>query len=205
QTALRMLRAAKNRFGPADEVACFEQRDNGLAAVEDPSQLFRAQRDLPVPGTCTTVSMEGRRPILAEVQALVSRSTTPQPRRAASGIDHARLAVLLAVTDKFAGIRLSDLDVYVSTVAGLRLTSPSCDLAVTLAIWSAVNDVPLARNLAAVGEVALSGDIRPVRGLGQRVAEAARLGFTRILVPPITDPGEIPTELRGRDGLRLIE
>ncbi|WP_181641611.1 DNA repair protein RadA, partial [Nocardioides massiliensis] len=186
-TALRLLRAVKNRFGPAEEVACFEQRDSGLFAVSDPSQLFRAQRDQPVAGTCTTISMEGRRPLVAEVQALVSKSSTPQPRRAVSGVDHARLAMLLAVTEKYGGVKLGELDVYVATVAGLRLTTPSCDLAVTLAIWSALTDIALSRHVAAVGEVALSGDIRPVQGLGQRVAEAARLGFTRILVPPIAD------------------
>ncbi|MDP9821644.1 DNA repair protein RadA/Sms [Nocardioides massiliensis] len=204
-TALRLLRAVKNRFGPAEEVACFEQRDSGLFAVSDPSQLFRAQRDQPVAGTCTTISMEGRRPLVAEVQALVSKSSTPQPRRAVSGVDHARLAMLLAVTEKYGGVKLGELDVYVATVAGLRLTTPSCDLAVTLAIWSALTDIALSRHVAAVGEVALSGDIRPVQGLGQRVAEAARLGFTRILVPPIADRGELPAELRNDTGVRLVE
>ncbi len=204
-TALRLLRAVKNRFGPADEVACFEQRDTGLAAVSDPSQLFRAQRDQPVPGTCTTITLEGRRPLVAEVQALVSKSSTPQPRRAVSGVDHSRLAMLLAVTEKYGGVKLGELDVYVATVAGLRLTTPSCDLAVTLAVWSALTDVAFSRHVAAVGEVALSGDIRPVQGLGQRVAEAARLGFTHILVPPISDRSVIPTELRRDARVRLVE
>lgn len=200
-TPLRLLRAAKNRFGPADEVACFEQRDSGLSPVVDPSQLFRAQRDVPVAGTCTTVSMEGRRPLIAELQALVAQSTTPQARRAVSGLDSARLAMLLAVTEKYGGVRLADRDVYVSTVAGLRITDPACDLAVTLAVHSAVHDRPLPAHVIALGEVALSGDIRPVRGLAPRVAEAARLGFTRVLAPPLVDPSEVKVPA----GVRLVE
>lgn len=204
-TALRLLRATKNRFGPADEVACFEQRESGLAPVVDPSLLFRAQRPTPVPGTCTTVTLEGRRPLLAEVQGLVASANTPQPRRAVSGVDSARLAMLLAVSEKVGRIALSSYDIYVSTVAGLRLSDPSCDLAIALAVHSAARDMPLPGQVAALGEVALSGDIRPVRGLGPRMAEATRLGYARILTPPIADRGELPSEVRDGRRIEIVE
>jgi DNA repair protein RadA/Sms len=181
-TPIRLLRATKNRFGPAEEVVCFEQRDDGLAEVCDPSQLFRAHRDTPVPGTCVTVAMEGRRALLAEVQSLVG-GTAANPRRMVAGLDSARVAMLIAVTERTSGERLSDKDVYVATVAGVRLTDPSADLAVCLAVASAQKATPLPADVLAIGEVALSGDIRPVHNLSLRLSEAARLGFRRVLVP----------------------
>ncbi|HSN05759.1 MAG TPA: DNA repair protein RadA [Candidatus Angelobacter sp.] len=182
-TTLRLLRAAKNRYGPADEIVCFEQSDDGLREVIDPSDLFREHRERPVPGTCVTVTMEGRRPMLAEVQSLVTASATPSPRRGVTGLDSTRVAMLVAVTERGARQRLGERDIFVATVGGARLSDPACDLAVCLAIASASLNRAVAADVLALGEVALSGDIRPVPFLSQRVAEAVRLGFTRILVP----------------------
>lgn len=197
-TSLRLLRATKNRYGPADEIACFEQADDGLREVVDPSELFRGQRDEPVPGTCLAVAVEGRRPLLAEIQSLVATASTPNPRRGVSGLDTARTAMLLAVTERAAGLRLADKDVFVATVGGARLGEPGVDLAVTLAVASAAWDVPVPADVLAIGEVALSGDVRRVSMTPQRVAEAARLGYRRILVPPgsLERLGTLPAGVR---------
>lgn len=183
QTSLRLLRAVKNRFGPADEVACFEQTDTGMIEVPDPSILFRGVREEPVPGTCITVTIEGRRPLLAEMQALVSPTNAPNPRRGVSGLDSSRVSMLIAVTERVHGIRLYDKDVFAATVGGMRSSDPGSDLAVCLAIASAACGLPLPLDIAAIGEVSLSGDIRRVVMIGQRISEAARLGYKRILVP----------------------
>jgi DNA repair protein RadA/Sms len=177
QTALRFVRALKNRFGPTDEVGCFEMAGNGIAEVPDPSGLFLSRHATPVSGTCVTVAMEGRRALPVEVQALVVNTQAPNPRRVTSGVDAARLAMLLAVLERRAGIRVSDKDVYVSTVGGVRLTEPAADLAIALAIASAVKDRPLTHTTAAFGEISLAGEIRAVTNAAQRAAEAARLGF----------------------------
>ena len=200
-TSLRLLRATKNRYGPADEVACFEQADDGLREVLDPSELFRGHRDVPVPGTCLTVSVEGRRAMLAEVQSLVAMAGTPNPRRGFTGLDSSRTAMLLAVTERSGSIKLTDKDVFVATVGGARLSDPGCDLAVCLALASAAWEAPVPADVVAIGEVALSGDIRPVGMTPQRVAEAVRLGYRRVLVPPGA------TERLGRlpDGVRVVE
>jgi DNA repair protein RadA/Sms len=182
-TPLRLLGVVKNRFGAADEIACYEETDTGILEVPDPSGLFRSHRDSPVPGTCVTVTVQGRRPMIAEVQALVSASPAPNPRRAVSGLDSSRVSMLVAITEKFAGIKLKDSDVYAATVGGLRSQDPGLDLAVCLAIASAVHNHPIPLDLAAVGEVSLSGDLRRVGLIGQRLTEAARLGYRRILVP----------------------
>jgi DNA repair protein RadA/Sms len=182
-STLRMLRGIKNRFGAADEVACFVQESDGIKEVTDPSGLFIGQRDKPVPGTCVTVVVEGKRPLLAEVQALVAKSNLPQPRRGASGLDTARLAMTQAVIDRHGGVRLWDQDVFCATVGGMKITEPAADLAIALAMTSAAADAPLSSNVIALGEVALSGDIRPVPDIERRLAEAGRLGFTRALVP----------------------
>jgi DNA repair protein RadA/Sms len=182
-TSLRLLRAVKNRYGPADEVVCFEQRDDGLREVPDPSDLFRSHRDEPVPGTAVAVAVDGRRPVPAEVQALVAATASPNPRRGVNGLDTSRVAMLLAVTERAAGIVL-DRDVFVATVGGARLSDPATDLAVCLAVATAAMNVAMPADVAVIGEVALSGDIRPVGHLSQRVTEAARLGYRRILVPP---------------------
>ena len=185
-TSLRLLRAVKNRYGPADEVVCFEQCDDGLREVPDPADLFRGHRDVPVPGTCVTVTVDGRRALPAEIQALVATASTPNPRRGVNGLDSSRVAMLLAVTERSGELRLGDKDVFVATVGGARLSDPSTDLAVCLALASAAWDAAMPPDVAVVGEVALSGDIRPVPMLSQRVAEAARLGYRRLLVPPGT-------------------
>jgi DNA repair protein RadA/Sms len=185
-TSLRLLRAVKNRYGPADEIACFEQTDTGLKEIADPSALFRSTRDQPVPGTCVTITIEGRRPLLAEVQALVSTSTIPNPRRGVSGLDAARVAMLVAVTERHASVRLQDKDLFTATIGGMRLRDPSSDLAVCLAVASAAQDFTIPEGVAAVGEVTLSGDIRSVPMMAQRIAEASRLGYAHLLAPPGT-------------------
>lgn len=193
-TSLRLLRSIKNRMGPADEVSCWEQTETGIREVPDPSGLFRTGREEPIAGTCITVTLEGRRALLAEVQALVSPTNAPNPRRGVSGLDSARMAMLVAVTERHGKLRLFDKDTYLATVAGMRIAEPAADLAVCLALASAAWDVPLPADVAAIGEVALSGDIRPVSNMTQRLTEAARLGYRRILVPAgVTKPAR--TEL----------
>ena len=170
----------------ADEVVCFEQCDDGLREVPDPADLFRGHRDVPVPGTCVTVTVDGRRALPAEIQALVATASTANPRRGVTGLDSSRVAMLLAVTERAGDLRLGDKDVFVATVGGAKLSDPSTDLAVCLSLASAAWDAAMPPDVAVVGEVALSGDIRPVPMLSQRVAEAARLGYRRLLVPPGT-------------------
>ncbi len=196
---LRMVRAVKNRFGAADEVGCFLLGDGGIEDVPDPSGLFLTRRPDPVPGTCVTVAVEGRRPVPVEVQALVDRSQLATPRRAVSGLDSARVSMVLAVLSSRGGLRLGDQDVYTATVGGVRLAEPAADLSVALAVSSAASGVPLPPDLVALGEVGLSGDVRPVTGVQRRLVEAARLGFTRALVP--VDPGAAPPP----PGVRVTE
>jgi DNA repair protein RadA/Sms len=196
-STLRMVRGVKNRFGAADEIGCFELRDDGIVGVPDPSGLFLNRHAEAVPGTAITVTVEGKRPLLCEVQALVAKSSLTQPRRAVSGLDSARVGMVLAVLEKRGGIRFGEQDVYTATVGGMKVTEPAIDLAVVLAISSSVTDVALSPRLVALGEVGLAGEIRRVAGVGRRLAEAARLGFTHALVPP--DPGKLP------DGIRVLE
>ena len=185
QTALRFVRATKNRFGPTDEVGCFEMTGDGIAEVADPSGLFLSRGGLnggaPVSGTCVTVAVEGRRALPVEVQALIVATQAPQPRRVVNGVDASRVAMLLAVLERRCGLKLSSSDVYVSTVGGIRLTEPGADLAIALAIASAVRDQSLPATTAAVGEISLAGEIRPVAAAKQRAAEARRLGYTTIV------------------------
>lgn len=182
-TRLRLVRAVKNRYGPTDEVGCFDLSDAGIVGLADPSGLFLSTRAGEVPGTCVTVTLEGRRPLVAEVQALVAPSTLPTPRRATSGVDAARVAMITAVLDRRAGAPIRSHDVYVSTVGGVTLREPATDLAVAVAMASAVLDVAMGAALIAVGEVGLAGEIRPVPGVHRRLAEASRLAFRRALVP----------------------
>ncbi len=181
QTALRFVRAHKNRFGPTDEVGCFEMTGDGIAEVADPSGLFLSRGKVSVSGTCVTVAVEGRRALPVEVQALIVKTSAPNPRRVTNGVDSSRVAMLLAVLERRAGMKLSEHDVYVSTVGGIRLTEPGADLAIALAIASAFSDRAFPATLAAVGEISLAGEIRPVSQAKQRVAEAKRLGFTTVL------------------------
>lgn len=202
-SSLRLLRGVKNRFGPADEVGCFELRDDGIAGVPDPSGLFLHRRDQAVSGTAVTVVVEGKRPMLGEVQALVHATALPAPRRAVSGLDSARLAMVLAVLEKRGKVPLGNKDIFTATVGGMRLTEPAVDLAVALAVASAATDLPLPHDLVVVGEVGLSGELRRVSGVGRRLTEAARLGYTKALVPP--DAGPLPPETRALVAQDLLE
>ncbi|MGH3412402.1 MAG: DNA repair protein RadA [Marmoricola sp.] len=200
---LRLVRAVKNRFGPVDEVGCFDLSADGIVAITDPTGLFLDGRTTLVPGTCVAVAMEGRRPLLGEVQALVTPSAADHPRRTTSGVDSARVAMILAVLQQHAGLRLHASDVFVSSIGGARLTEPSNDLAIAMAIVSATLGRPLGRKVAAVGELGLSGEMRRVRDLGVRIGEAARLGFRSAVVPADAHTHE-GTD-RVMDGLRVIE
>jgi DNA repair protein RadA/Sms len=181
--SLRVIRAAKNRFGTADEVGCFEMCEDGIVGLPDPSGLFLSERPAAVPGTCVTVTLEGRRPLVTEVQALVTPGPGGSPRRAVSDLDAARVAMLVAIMTRHGGIPLGDREVYAATVGGLAATEPAADLAILLALGSAARGVALPATVCAIGEVSLSGDVRRVSGLSRRLAEAARLGFTTALVP----------------------
>ena len=195
-TTLRMVRGVKNRFGAADEVGCFLLQDNGIQGVADPSGLFLDQRPEPVPGTAVTVTLDGKRPLIGEIQSLLARPVNPgAPRRAAvSGIDQARVAMIVAVLEKRAMVPIGAMDIYLSTVGGMRLTDPSSDLAVAMAMASAFTSRPLPATTVVIGEVGLAGDLRRVTGMDRRLAEAARLGFTTALVP--ADCGPAPKGLR---------
>lgn len=195
---LRLVRGVKNRYGTTDEVGCFELHDEGITGLADPSGLFLTRRAEPVPGTCLTVTLEGRRPLVAEVQALTVDSQIPSPRRTTSGLETSRVSMMLAVLEQRGRISaLGKRDIYSATVGGVKLTEPAADLAVALALASAASDTPLPKNLVAIGEVGLAGEVRRVTGVQRRLSEAARLGFTHALVP--SDPGKIP------DGMRVLE
>jgi DNA repair protein RadA/Sms len=202
-SSLRLVRAVKNRYGPADEVGCFEMHDRGIRGLADPSGLFLSRHADPVAGTCVTVTVEGRRPLLVEVQALVAPSAIPSPRRAVSGLDSARLAMALAVLERRCKLRLHDREVFAATVGGVKLTEPAADLAVCLAVASAGRDFPLPPDQIAIGEVGLAGEVRPVSAVPRRLAEAARLGFKHALVPPGGDPAATGGSLP--DGMTVTE
>ncbi len=189
--SLRMVRGIKNRFGAADEVGCFMLHDNGIEEVADPSNLFLDQRPAPVAGTAITVTLDGKRPLIGEVQALLARNdfrpSGGSPRRAVSGIDHARAAMITAVLEKHARLTIAVNDIYLSTVGGMRLTDPSSDLAVAMALASAYANLPLPTTAVMIGEVGLAGDLRRVSGMERRLGEAARQGFTIALMPAGTE------------------
>ncbi|MGD8149216.1 DNA repair protein RadA [Ornithinimicrobium sp. Y1694] len=203
---LRLVRAVKNRFGPTDEVGCFDLGDSGITELPDPSGLFLTSRDRPVPGTCVTVTLEGRRPLVAELQALVSDSQGGSPRRTTSGLDSSRLAMVMAVLEQRAGVPLGKQDCYASTVGGVRLGEPAADLALALALTSSMLDLALPVGTIAVGEVGLAGDLRPVTGLPRRLAEAARIGFTEAVVPTGSlSEGRPPSGMRVHEVATLAE
>lgn len=182
-SSLRMLRGIKNRFGATDEVGCFEQQSDGIHEVADPSGLFLSHREATPDGTAVTVAMDGVRPILAEVQALLVKSPAKNPRRAVTGLDATRVPMVLAVLAAKAGYHTTDKDVYVATVGGMKIGEPASDLAIALAAVSALKSVPLPPKTVAIGEVGLAGEIRRVPNLKRRLQEAARLGYTRAIVP----------------------
>jgi DNA repair protein RadA/Sms len=188
----RLLRSTKNRFGPTHEVGVFEMQGLGLVEVSNPSALFLAERAQSAAGSVVTVAMEGTRPILQEIQALVSRSSLAMPRRTATGFDANRLHLLTAVLSRRTGIPLHDQDVYLNVAGGLRVEEPSADLAAALAIVSSIRDHPLPADLVALGEVGLSGELRGVGQLEQRLREAAKLGFLRALVPRGPNSRSVP-------------
>ncbi|MGN6405886.1 DNA repair protein RadA [Sinomonas sp.] len=197
---LRLIRAVKNRYGPTDEVGCFDLGEEGISSVTDPSGLFVSRTKEPVSGTCITVTLEGRRPLLAEVQSLLAESVNGQPRRATSGLDSSRVAMLLAVLQQRAGCILHKDDSYVATVGGVKLSEPATDLAVALAVASAKTRQALPQRLIAFGEVGLAGEVRPVPGINRRIQEAHRLGFTHAVVPASPNgPGEIPSGFSVRE------
>lgn len=183
QTALRLLRSIKNRFGPTDEVGCFDMSGEGIEEVRDPSGLFLSDGDDDLAGTCITFTMDGHRSLPIEVQALVTKSVLPSPRRATNGIDQNRLAMIVAVVYRHAGLNLLANDLYVSTIAGGSAREPADDLAIAAALASAATDSPIDRRTVAFGEISLTGQIRPVPRLENRLREAARLGYKRAVVP----------------------
>jgi DNA repair protein RadA/Sms len=197
-SSLRLVRGVKNRYGAADEVGCFEMHEGGIASLADPSGLFLTRYAEPVPGTCVTVAMEGRRALVTEVQALIGAEVQGSPRRTVSGLDSARLAMVLAVLERRTKqLKLYNREVFAATVGGIRLTEPSADLAMALAVASGGLDLAMAPHLVAIGEVGLTGEIRRVGAVGRRLAEAARLGFREALVPPGCDPeGSAPKGMR---------
>lgn len=193
---LRMVRAVKNRYGPTDEVGCFEMVDQGILGLADPSGLFLSERSHTVPGTCAVMTLEGRRPMPVEIQGLIVPSAGA-PRRTTSGIDSSRVAMMVAVLQARLGFQLDRNDIFVSTIGGARASEPAADAAVALALASAQLDLPVAPAVVAIGEVSLTGELRPVTGLQQRLAEASRLGFSTAIVPPV------PEDLKVPDGMRI--
>ena len=198
-TAYRILRAAKNRFGATNEIGVFEMRDIGLAEVPNPSEMLLSERPEDAPGTCVTCVMEGVRPVLAEIQALVVPTSYGTPRRTTNGFDHNRAAMLMAVLEKRGGIKMSNCDAYLNIIGGLTLEEPAADLAATVAVASSYLDRPVPTELVAVGEVGLTGEIRSVTQLEQRLSEIERLGFKKCLIP-----AHRVTQLKERYSLELI-
>ena len=179
----RILRAAKNRFGATNEIGVFEMMDSGLQEVENPSGMLLSGRPKDAPGTCVTCVMEGARPVLAEVQALIAPCAGSKPLRSCNGFDYSRAAMLLAVLEKRGGLKVSQCDAYLNIIGGLTLDEPAADLAAVVAIASSYLDKPVSSEMAAVGEVGLSGEIRSISHLEQRLSEVQRLGFKRCIVP----------------------
>ena len=182
-SSYRLLRAAKNRFGSTNEIGVFEMLDSGLMEVPNPSQMLLSGRPEGAPGTCVACVMEGTRPVLAEVQALVAKTTFNVPRRTADGVDFNRAVLLLAVAEKRGGMKLSVFDAYINVIGGLRLEEPGADLPVILAVASSYRDAPIADDVVAIGEVGLTGEIRSVSHLNQRLQEVTRLGFKKCVIP----------------------
>ena len=195
----RILRAAKNRFGATNEIGVFEMDDGGLTEVPNPSEAMLAGRPTGTPGTCVTCVMEGVRPVLAEIQALVVPSSLGNPRRVSNGFDYNRSMLLLAVLEKRGGLMVGGCDAYLNVIGGLYLEEPAADLAAVLALASSFRDKPVPHDLAAIGEVGLTGELRAASALGQRLAEVQRLGFTKCLIPK-----RLQGKLTVPEGLELI-
>ena len=198
-TSFRILRAGKNRFGSTNEIGVFEMVETGLKDLQNPSEILLSGRPDNAPGTCVTCVIEGSRPILAEIQALVAPATYTSGRRSTNGVDYNRATLLLAVLEKRGGMAVSGCDAYINVIGGLELDEPAADLATMLAIASSFRDLPLGRDLAAVGEVGLSGEIRSVSLLNMRLSEIARLGFKRCVIP-----SHIKDDIKKPEGLEII-
>jgi DNA repair protein RadA/Sms len=196
----RILSAAKNRFGSTNEIGVFEMRGDGLAEVENPSERLLRDRGRSVPGSAVVASLEGSRPLLVEVQALVAPTHFANPQRVAQGVDVRRLAVVIAVLEKRAGLSLAGADVFVNVAGGIRLEEPAADLGLALALASSFRDAPLPPDLVAVGEVGLGGELRPVAQMDRRLEEAMRLGFRTALIPKRQAPAP-PAPDRGAEKL----
>ena len=195
-SSYRLLRAAKNRFGSTNEIGVFEMADKGLIEVPNPSQMLLEGRPEGASGTCVACVMEGTRPVLAEVQALVTKTTFNVPRRAADGFDFNRAVLLMAVAEKRGGMKLNVFDAYINVIGGLSLDEPGADLPVVLAVASSYRDQVISDDLVAIGEVGLTGEIRSVSNMNQRLAEVARLGFKKCIIPKNgSDKLEIPEGL----------
>lgn len=197
-TTFRLLRAVKNRFGSTNEIGVFEMNDKGLSCVDNPSEMLLSGRPEDSPGTCVTCMMEGSRPLLAEVQALVTPASY-NPSRRCNGLDYNRAAMLLAVTEKRGGLAVAGCDTYINVIGGLTIDEPAADLAAVLAICSSYLDRPLGKDLAALGEVGLSGEIRSVSAVNQRLSEISRLGFLRCVIP-----AHIKGDIKKCPGLEII-
>ena len=200
QNSYRILRAAKNRFGATNEIGVFEMADTGLTEVPNPSEMLLSGRPQDTPGTCVTCVMEGVRPVLAEVQALLALTSSNVPRRTSNGFNFNRTMLLLAVLEKRGGLMVSTCDAYINVIGGLFLDEPAADLAMVVALASSFRDKPVPNDLAAIGEVGLTGELRSVNALGQRLSEVRRLGFTKCLVPYRTGG-----KVEAPEGLQLIK
>ena len=188
----RIIRAVKNRYGSTNEIGVFEMCQDGLREIENPSAMLLAERPKDVPGSCAVCTMEGTRPIIAEIQALVSPTTYPAPRRTANGIDYNRMCLLLAVLEKRLGLKFSQCDVYMNVIGGLRIDDPGADAAIALALISSLRDIVIPPDLIAMGEIGLAGEFRTIQSSSQRVSECARLGFTKIALPKRCIDGKLP-------------
>ena len=195
----RILRAAKNRFGATNEIGVFEMLNEGLKEVENPSEMLLSGRPKDAPGTCVTCIMEGARPVLAEIQALIAPASGNKPSRQSNGFDYNRASMLLAVLEKRGGLKLSQCDAYINIIGGLTLDEPAADLAAILALASSYLDRPIAADMVAVGEVGLSGEVRSISHLEQRLSEVQRLGFTKCIVP-----AHRASDIRPLNGLKLL-
>ncbi len=201
QASYRILRGVKNRFGSTNEIGVFEMRETGLAEVANPSEYMLSGRPQGSSGSVVACAIEGTRPLLLEVQALVCRSNFGMPRRTAAGTDYNRVNLLMAVLEKRAGLRLSELDAYVNVAGGMRISEPALDLAICLAIASSAKDAAIDEKTIAFGEVGLSGEVRAVSQAAQRVAEARKLGFTRVILPQVSVKG---ARAAAGDGVELV-
>jgi DNA repair protein RadA/Sms len=205
QSSFRLVRAIKNRFGAVNELGVFAMTDKGLKGVNNPSALFLSQSNSSVPGTCVLVTQEGTRPLLVEIQALVDQSHVPNPRRLAVGLEQNRLAMLLAVMHRHAGIACFDQDVFLNAVGGVKITEPAADLAVLLAIQSSLKNKALPRDIVVFGEVGLAGEIRACPRGQERLKEAAKLGFKRAIIPKANLPKQATFDSMELIGVDRIE